>query len=1539
MNGKGIHITSKVIGGIFAFFMLCIIASHDKNIQKSISSAIARRIDKVIDGKLSFSSINISPYGSFILKDVLVLDPDPYTADTYGKGYATTDTLFYAGSLTASFNLAGLLEGKGLHLGRVKIKDGGLFIVTEPPFERGRMNNMSILIKPQPKDTSFIAQPGPDIFDIRRVNVSNFRFRLVNFAKEKNEKNEGKDFGIDFEDMDVTINLRALNLKFAGGRMSGTVEHLDAIEKSGYKVEDLSGHAISGLGKTEITDIRILDSVSDIRLKYVNFTFKNITYFRDFVNKVRLDAEFDRSTVGISSVNWFSRGSLNGNELVFDVIQGEAHGTINNLSVNDFRFTETLTGISGTATANVRNVVPDVNNLMLDARIPDCSFNSETISVFLTNWARKSGKETDLSRLAPGEDLTADIFCSGNINDLDIGAYLGNTGFGRLRFDGNVREACRKETDLSVSGRFFSDSLHLGKTLGSDALGRMNGTGSFSVVLSKPMKFSLDTLKIDDVNALDYHFHDISASGGLADNTVRGRVAVADTSLRTVVAGLFDLQPTDGGKRRLKLGAAIGYADLQAIGLTGEDTVSKLKANIDADLFRDGDFLYGNASISGFNVDYGEGFTEIGDIRMNTSADGEEQKMNIRSRFADIDYSSTGAINYFLEDLQNLTSRKYLPALTGKSPQRDSSWDYRVSMNFHDSRKLMNYILPELYIADSTSLQLSIRDGSVNAELRSPRLAYGTRFARNLLLKVSDDSTSIGTRLTMDELNTGGIVILNPHVSASAESDDVLVGIDYDNVNGGDSFGNFNVRAHFSRDEANGLVIKAQPIGSSFGSSTEVWTITNSPVTLKGKDFHFDNLRIENELQSIRFNGGYSQNSIDTLGIAVDKIDLGIIDQFLTERIGIRGITSGQAIVTSPASTDLSMIVNVRCDSLAVGKAEGGTFRITSFWDEDDKRIYAMVRNSIRGKDILTAEGDYKPDGKEFGASVEFNGFALAIAAPLLGKIFTETGGYLNGGMTMSGKVGSGLSVASRDLNLKDARLRLSSTGASYTLNGPIVVDSKGISLEKMEIRDDNNGRASLSGTVSYSKPARLGLDASATLRDLDVLDIPVGNGFSGHVKASGGLKVKGPINELNVDADLVTSNIGDVHVPLSGALSSNSNDLLTFTKPEVELDPFEQKLEEQSQKKDAKASSDFRAKGRIRLTPGITAFMEINKSSGNIITISGSGDVDLELRPRKNQFNLNGIYMIDRGNYHFVIPGILEKDFNIQNGSFVKFGGDASDTEMDITAIYETRTSLSTLLADSTVVASRRLVQCGLSISGKLSNPEIGFSVTVPDLDPTTKSKVDGALNTEDKVQKQFVALLLFGSFLPSEQSGVFNQNNILYSNIGEVVSSQINSIFQKLNIPVDIGLGYQETNSGNNAFDVAVSTQLFNNRVVVNGSVGNRKYNTGSAASNGDIVGDIDIEFKLDKEGRFRLSAFSHSADQNTSYLDNSQRNGIGASYQQEYNTFREFWHNLFRKRPKKDGSEEDFDQESFPETENVIIKIENDSGKTIPDTVDAR
>ncbi len=91
-----------------------------------------------------------------------------------------------------------------------------------------------------------------------------------------------------------------------------------------------------------------------------------------------------------------------------------------------------------------------------------------------------------------------------------------------------------------------------------------------------------------------------------------------------------------------------------------------------------------------------------------------------------------------------------------------------------------------------------------------------------------------------------------------------------------------------------------------------------------------------------------------------------------------------------------------------------------------------------------------------------------------------------------------------------------------------------------------------------------------------------------------------------------------------------------------------------------------------------------------------------------------------------------------------------------------------------------------------------------------------------------------------------------------------------------------------------VAVSTELFNDRVSIDGNVGvaNNPY----SASN--IVGDVNVEYKINRDGKFRVKAFNQSNDYTTIANNGPYKQGLGLFYREEFDT----WGELIRRYREK-------------------------------------
>jgi len=98
------------------------------------------------------------------------------------------------------------------------------------------------------------------------------------------------------------------------------------------------------------------------------------------------------------------------------------------------------------------------------------------------------------------------------------------------------------------------------------------------------------------------------------------------------------------------------------------------------------------------------------------------------------------------------------------------------------------------------------------------------------------------------------------------------------------------------------------------------------------------------------------------------------------------------------------------------------------------------------------------------------------------------------------------------------------------------------------------------------------------------------------------------------------------------------------------------------------------------------------------------------------------------------------------------------------------------------------------------------------------------------------------------------------------------------------DIGVSYRPgDNLTSDEIQVALSTQVFDDKVTINGNVGT----SNSQERANDIVGDVDVNIKLDKKGKLQLKAFTRS-NEYLVYEDSRNTQGIGIFYKEDFNTF---------------------------------------------------
>ena len=414
-----------------------------------------------MDGRVQYDELRITTSGILLVRNLTLLDGHPYTEDIHGRGWAPVDTVFKAKTITATFTLAGLFKNEGLHLGRVTVEDA-LFHLASEPIDPGTNIARIFGLKKQTGP----AEPGPDIFDIKKLHVKNIRFRLNNFHEMKAQPPKEGVNKINFDDLDLVADVSGHNMRLSGGKMTAFCDHLTAREKSGYIINDLSGSCDVGLGKALIEDIHLIDPWSDVRLRSYSMSYPWAIAFQHFVEEVRLEGEIQPSRLGLQTMTYFT-GAFDKSTTALDIRRGHVSGYVNDMRIDRLVFSDPASGVSATVDGTCVGL-PDIKQMIVDARVQDLQATTDGISKLIAGIA--PGTRVDLGRYARDLPMTLQLTAKGPLDRLELGGEL-YTPEGTAAFDGDVRNLLAAGRPVEAAVNLSLHELDLGRILATDAVG------------------------------------------------------------------------------------------------------------------------------------------------------------------------------------------------------------------------------------------------------------------------------------------------------------------------------------------------------------------------------------------------------------------------------------------------------------------------------------------------------------------------------------------------------------------------------------------------------------------------------------------------------------------------------------------------------------------------------------------------------------------------------------------------------------------------------------------------------------------------------------------------------------------------------------------------------------------------------------------------------------------------------------------------------------------------------------------------------------
>lgn len=1498
-------------------------------VQTFLAGKAARAVsENLIDAWISFDRIQFRPFSTLILNNVVIVDKMPCSVspedvtdkDALEKfdriGTERIDTFFTASRILASFSLKGLL-GRSINISEVYIEDAAMNLVLEDGESSTNLTRMFRI----PKSTKKEVVP-KEVFHIKELDLDNIHFRMKDYTTDRGTNYVG---GIDWCDLDVTdIMVRGRHLRLTGKIMTGELDHLSFREKSGYAATSLSGRTRVGRGMAEILDLCLTDLWSDIHLDRFAMLYDDVDDFKEYIDKVVMEVELDRSELSFKSLSYFVP-QLADNPLTMTV-NGLGRGTVRKLSLAGLEFATGNGRFTGRISGTIEGL-PETEKMKTDLRLENTSFSSYGLDRFINSWA--NGAALNIRQFGKGLDFRMAASVKGSLNRLGVKASVRSSA-GIANAGITLTGLLDKGGSLGLSGTLETKDLVISKLYSKAPIGECSVNAGITADFggkTSGNRLSIDSLKISRLNFNDYDYGSIQAKGLLEGGRFDGKLICSDPNLNFLFQGVVTTsKKTDEALYRFY--ANLGYADLHALNLDRRGDRSEIRFRTKADFIsKSSGELSGDIEIAGLVLENALGKQDIGDITVSSQTGSERNRITLDSRFLRGEYSGSSSVAAFIRDLKAVTLNRELPSIGEIRKETFSGNDYSLSLRTIKTNGLLSFIAPGTYIAENSTLDLTLdRDGMLKVGMDSRRLAFKEQYIKDIHLNLDNLNGTLAGRLTSSEISAASLLLKDGNLELFADNDHLGMAFRYDNRGDLDNRGEVVMVCNVAqKDGKTEYALELLP--STVYLNSRQWNIYHSEATLCGKDINVGNLEFRSDSQAVTATGGFSHTGTDTLNVNLEHFDLSIVNPLIKQNASIRGQVTGMARVTSPSGSR-AILADFVCDSAGVAGRNLGRLDISCKWNPDYKRFDISLANDIRGKSTLDVDGNYSPSLNRLEIQAVLDSMEVGYFHPFLDEIFSDFDGRISGLAAVEGPLDN-LEIRTEGMRIDESLLTIAYTNVPYNASGTFHADGDGVYFDDIIIRDRFGNNGAVTGGIAYNHFRDIEFDTHIRVSRMEAVNLTQKQSeyFYGNLFATGDVSVTGPLKSILLTANAVTSKEGNIHIPINSSVNAGTTDLLKFKMEETEneIDPYEEMM--RNLKKQKTSSNEFSLNLKVEPTPEVEAFIEIDRESGNILNGRGAGNIEIFLGGGTDDFKLKGDYTISRGNFHFVALGIAARDFTINEGSTIRFNGDVMETTLNIGATYKTKASLSTLIADTSSVNNRRPVECGLAVSGQLKNPRLNFSINIPDLDPVVKSRVESALSTEDKVQKQFLSLLISNGFLPDEQSGIVNNSSVLMSNVTEIMANQVNNILQKLNIPLDLGLSYQQNSRGRNIFDVAVSTQLFNNRVVVNGNIGNRQYRTSN--SNSDVVGDIDIEIKLDRQGVFRLNLFSHSADQYSNYLDNSQRNGVGITFQQEFNRFGQLVRRTFAGRKKREKMDMDAIENARNE-EKVRLKITPDDKK---------
>lgn len=1402
------------------------------------------------------------------------------------------DTLLYAGRLDARIKSLGLFGG-GLVFSRAELSDAR-FCLRETP--DGEMNIKQVVDKLSKKDKA--RAEGKFRLEIERLETDG-----LDFCMERLE-HRNPSYGVDFADMHL-IDIRAelKNFTIDGPVIHTDIGRLAMRERSGFVVEDLAGCLCIANGCIDIREGHIRTAKSNIELPSLSLIGLDWALYKNFVEEVDITAQVVNTTLSSDDIAYFSPKMKDWHLTLTDV-NADVSGPVADMSGS---LRSVRTGADTKLSVDfAAQGLPDVGKGHFKADISELTTSAADVDRLAAALTGKNlpdevlriAKNAGKIGLTGKFDGTLTAFAA----DAALATEIG--GATCLLQVSSLRDGCR-----GVLGDVKTSSLQLGELLENDLLGPLSLNVHVNGELSSEHSDAEVSGEILRLGINGYDYDSLRMKGHLVNREFNGLIEARDRNLRFDFRGLLDLN--DEQRPRYDFALDLEEANLAALGVNRRDSVSVLAARIAARAVgRTLDDLNGIIFVRDVSYRYNDRELAADSVVIVGRNSLSDKFIRLRSDFVDADYEGKTSYKEVFAYLQQ-RFRDYVPTLDGGPGWQAQHPDTveladgysQLTVNVRKINPLVNAVSPGLQIADGSQLLLRINPANdkLSFEAASDYIERGRMLVTRLNLDAHNRGDSLVFAASTEDLYLNSFHMSRVGMSGGAKDNKLELITDFaDTI--GDVSGRIGFRSEFARGRGPaGRQIDLRLTPSYISRGEKTWNIYTDGITADTSRIRIDRFRMVNAGQQLLLDGVVSRRLQDSVQLTLHNFELAPFSQF-TSSMGYRvdGRTNGSATMKAVLGAG-EVQADIVVDSISINDLAVPSIWLRSRWDFIQNRAGILVQQR-ENLDTLV-RGFYAPSQKRYYARATLDAVELSALDPLLKGVVERTGGNADVDIALRG---SGKEAnLSGQIAVRDFTTTVDFTQVTYTMPRAVIeVKNNYLIAEGVPLYDPEKNEGLFSIDLNLEHLSNIFYSVKVLPKELMVLNTTSKDNdlFYGRIFASGSATIAGSKGGVKMDIVATTEGDSEFYMPLSGQSNAKTADFVTFVTPE-QIDTTDylvrKKLlfQQQGRKKEA-AGSTMDITMALNVQDNTAFQLVIDPTVGSALKGRGNGMLNLHINPGNGIFNMYGDYTLIEGSFLFSLQNIITKKFIIESGSMIQWTGEPVDARLDINAVYKLKTSLQPLLNTVTAssdddqsgsrISDRSVpVDCKIHIGGRLSNPQLDFSVVVPVTDIETQAAVASVLNTQEAQAQQFISLVALGTFSNSGSANIGASSGVATGL--EMLTNQLTNWFSTDDYRIILNYRAGSEMTGDEV-DFGFSTNLINNRLLVEVE-GNYIIDNKQAVSNNvsNFMGEAHVTWLIDKSGNLRLKAFTQTIDR---FDENQglQETGIGISYKEDFNNFKD-------------------------------------------------